>query len=139
MKLSNENFEKAQQFIHNNARALDVCLFEYEFAGGTAVSVLNALTAYQNEDGGFGNAIEPDFRLPDSSPMATKVSIQLYLELFEEFLMKFEKIISDLLVHILKMKKPVNLSQEKFEKRLLDQTQEAFKFKRMWQKEIHLI
>ncbi len=76
MKLSKENFAKAQQFIRENARPLDVSLFEYEFGEGTAVSVLNALTAYQNEDGGFGHGIEADFRLPDSSPMATSVGLQ---------------------------------------------------------------
>ncbi len=36
-----------------------------------------ALAAYQNEDGGFGNALEPDFRLPGSSPMATSVALQV--------------------------------------------------------------
>lgn len=76
MTLSTERFAKAQQFIRENARDLDRFLFAYEFGEGTAVSVLNALTAYQNEDGGFGNGIEPDFRLPDSSPMATSVGLQ---------------------------------------------------------------
>lgn len=74
--LSVENFARAQQFIRENARLLDVRLFEYEFAGGTAVSVLDTLTNYQNEDGGFGHGIEPDFRLVTSSPMATSVGLQ---------------------------------------------------------------
>ncbi|MCP4429330.1 MAG: hypothetical protein GY803_33015, partial [Chloroflexi bacterium] len=70
-KLSKANFEKAVTFIHSQARELDKQLLAFHFEGGTVVSVLNALSHYQNEDGGFGNAIESDFRLKASSPMAT--------------------------------------------------------------------
>ena len=76
LQLTKENFEKAVDFIHSQARELDKQLFAYYFEGGTAVSVLNALVHYQNEDGGFGNALEPDFRLKGSSPMATSVGLQ---------------------------------------------------------------
>ena len=75
-KLSRRNFEKAVRFIHEQAREVDKRLFAYHFEGGTAVSVLNALAAYQNNDGGFGHGIEPDFRLRASSPMATSVGLQ---------------------------------------------------------------
>ncbi len=75
-KLSRRNFEKAVKFIHAQAREVDKRLFAYHFEGGTAVSVLNVLAAYQNNDGGFGHGIEPDFRLRASSPMATSVGLQ---------------------------------------------------------------
>jgi hypothetical protein len=74
--LSSVNFDKAGAFVKANARPLDVRLFEYYFEGGTAVSVLTELAYYQKEDGGFGHGIEPDFRLPASSPMATSVGLQ---------------------------------------------------------------
>lgn len=77
--LTAENFAKATKFIKENARLLDLRKFEYEFEGGTAVSVLDALSSYQNVDGGFGHAIEPDFRLLNSSPMATSVGFQYCL------------------------------------------------------------
>ncbi len=76
LQLTKENFEKAVDFIHRQAREVDKRLFAYHFEEGTAVSVLNALAHYQNDDGGFGNAIEPDFRLKASSPMATSVGLQ---------------------------------------------------------------
>jgi hypothetical protein len=75
-KLSKAQFEKAAAFVQSQAREVDKRLFDFYFGGGTAVSVLNALASYQNEDGGFGHGIEPDFRLRASSPMATTVGLQ---------------------------------------------------------------
>jgi hypothetical protein len=76
MNLSAENFDQARAFVKTNARAVDRCLYEFYFEHGPAGGVLDALTAYQNPDGGFGQGIEPDFRLPASSPMATSVGLQ---------------------------------------------------------------
>ena len=41
--------------------------------------VIEALTKYQNSDGGFGHGIEPDFRSPSSSPIATTMAVE-YIE-----------------------------------------------------------
>lgn len=43
---------------------------------------LEQLMTFQNEDGGFGHGLEQDFRMPDSSPMATSLALRylLYLE-----------------------------------------------------------
>ncbi len=76
LRVSSENFEKAKAFVYKNARPVDIRLFEFYFEGESAEAVLNALAAYQNEDGGFGHGIEPDFRLKASSPMATSVGLQ---------------------------------------------------------------
>jgi hypothetical protein len=43
--------------------------------------VLRELAAYQNPDGGFGHASEPDLRTPDSSAIATSHRLQLLREL----------------------------------------------------------
>ena len=76
MKLSRERFEKARRFVERCARDLDRRLFEFIFEDGSAKAVLDELAHYQNGDGGFGHAIEPDFWLRASSPMATSVGLQ---------------------------------------------------------------
>lgn len=77
MKLTPEKFTQAETLIRSSGRELDQRLFDFHFQNGPAEAVLNALAAYQNEDGGFGHALEPDFRLPTSSPMATSVAFQV--------------------------------------------------------------
>jgi hypothetical protein len=43
--------------------------------------VLTELSRFQNEDGGFGHGLEPDFFLPDSSAMATSIGLRILHEL----------------------------------------------------------
>ena len=81
MKLSATGFRKARAAIRAHARPLDRALFAHHFEDGTDVAVVEELGQYQNDDGGFGNALEPDFRLPSSSPMATSVGLQYAVEL----------------------------------------------------------
>jgi hypothetical protein len=76
MQLSSQRFEQACAFVNSHARDLDKRLLAYYFKGGTAASVLDELARYQNSDGGFGHAMEPDFRLESSTPMATSVGLQ---------------------------------------------------------------
>lgn len=64
-------YEKARTFIHRNARPLDLARWRFHFEGGSADEVLAALSFYQNADGGFGHAIEPDCWLPSSWPIGT--------------------------------------------------------------------
>ncbi|GAA0324207.1 hypothetical protein GCM10008967_13430 [Bacillus carboniphilus] len=75
-KLSNEKFQLAKKFIKEQARPIDQALFSYVFEDENKEKVLEELKKFQNEDGGFGHAIEPDFRLQISSPMATTVGLQ---------------------------------------------------------------
>ncbi|MFW9863282.1 MAG: hypothetical protein ACFFET_13415 [Candidatus Thorarchaeota archaeon] len=81
MRLTKENFTKASVFVRFNARPVDRALYEYHFENGPISTVLEELAKFQNDDGGFGNAIEPDFRLKASSPMATSVGLQYCTEL----------------------------------------------------------
>ncbi len=74
--LSERQYEKASQFIELHARPLDREYFEYWRGNGDKERVLHELEAFRNEDGGFGNHIEPDFRLQESSPLATTVAFQ---------------------------------------------------------------
>ncbi len=66
-------------YLQNHARTLDLRLYEHLFEGADGQAVVDELAAYQNADGGFGKALEPDLRLPDSSVIATTVAFQ-YLE-----------------------------------------------------------
>ena len=82
--LTSQSFAKAKAFIMENARPLEQRLFAYHFEGGPPEAVLEELARFQNEDGGFGQALEPDFRLPASSPLATSVAFQKLRHLREE-------------------------------------------------------
>ena len=64
-------FKKAREFIYRNARPLDLTRFQYHFENGSKEAVMSALAYYQNEDGGFGYALEPDCWNPNSTPIAT--------------------------------------------------------------------
>ena len=81
--LSPESFTRARQFIMTNGRQLEIQRFIYHFENGSDQAVQSALFAYQNEDGGFGHGLEPDFRLPDSSALATTVGLQILREVVE--------------------------------------------------------
>lgn len=72
--------ERARTFVWSNARLLERQLFTFLFDGGSRGGVLAALRAYQNEDGGFGNGLEPDKRCPASLP----VDVQVALEVLDE-------------------------------------------------------
>ena len=74
--LSTEAYAKARGFVLSQARPLDKALFRFYFEDGPAQDGVRALEIYQNDDGGFGHALEPDFRLDVSSPLATSVAFQ---------------------------------------------------------------
>ena len=74
------NYNQARSFIYKNARPLDLARWKYLFEEGSKEDVLTALAAYQNEDGGFGHALEPDCWNPDSSPIQTWVATEIIKE-----------------------------------------------------------
>ncbi|WP_074048660.1 hypothetical protein [Paenibacillus ihumii] len=76
-----ETIERARSFIYNSARLLDRMRFAYHFENGSRENVIRALGLYQNEDGGFGQALEPDMRCPDSQPVASEMAITLIKEI----------------------------------------------------------
>jgi hypothetical protein len=67
--LDNAIIDKGTNFIWSNARLLERVIFEYAFFKGSSARILSALRAYHNDDGGFGHALEPDLRAPDSHPL----------------------------------------------------------------------
>lgn len=80
-KLSREGFQRAGSFIMNSGRELEKARYGYLFCGASSKDVVDALQKYQNEDGGFGHGLEPDFYLPDSSPMASSIAFQVIAEI----------------------------------------------------------
>lgn len=75
--LSKEAFETSRRFVETTARSLDVERFHYHFEGASDESVLAALGEYQNTDGGFGRALEPDLRANESSALCTSIAFQI--------------------------------------------------------------
>ena len=71
-KLTQEAFSKAKAIIFTQGRELDRRLFSFTFEYGQGNAVVDALKSYQNSDGGFGNALEPDIRTSASSAIATQ-------------------------------------------------------------------
>jgi hypothetical protein len=68
---------RAEEFMWSNARLLERRLFAHLFKSAAAEPVRAALRAYQNEDGGFGNALEPDKRCPDSQPIDQEIALHV--------------------------------------------------------------
>lgn len=75
------NYKTARNFIYKNARPLDIARWKYLFEGGSKNDVLEALSVYQNEDGGFGHALEPDCWNPNSAPVQTWVATEIIKEI----------------------------------------------------------
>jgi hypothetical protein len=67
----------AGRFMAEVGRVLDQRRFQLFFRGGAAGPVRDAVTAYRNADGGFGNALEPDCRCPLSQPAPTEMALRL--------------------------------------------------------------
>ncbi len=65
----------AIQYILENARPLELTIYKYFFENKSNQAVADELSKFQNADGGFGNALEPDFFNPNSSPIATNDAI----------------------------------------------------------------
>jgi hypothetical protein len=73
--LSADQLQKSKFFIYKKGRLLDRKLYEYFYENGTKQACLKALSAYQNEDGGFGNGIEPDLLCPDSTAIGAETAM----------------------------------------------------------------
>ena len=66
----------AETFIWSAARLVDRHRYTMLFADGAAEPVIAAVAAYRNPDGGFGHALEPDLRCPQSQPAATLSALE---------------------------------------------------------------
>jgi hypothetical protein len=78
--MNKPDLDAATQFIAANARVLDRRLFERLFGGGDAAPVRDAVAAYRNADGGFGQGLEPDCRAPGTQPGAIELALRVLNE-----------------------------------------------------------
>ncbi|MFX0002200.1 MAG: hypothetical protein ACFE9C_15405 [Candidatus Hodarchaeota archaeon] len=83
MQTFNKNqFKKVKDFIFKNGRLLERQLFSFFFENGREDDVIKVLAAYQNQDGGFGNGIEPDLLCPDSTAIGAETAM-FYIDLLD--------------------------------------------------------
>ncbi len=80
-RLTKDALKASGRFLHAQARPLEKARYNYAFGNGSPEAVLEALAKYQNDDGGFGHALEPDLRAPESSALCTTIALQLFREL----------------------------------------------------------
>jgi hypothetical protein len=69
--------DAAESFLWRNGRLLERLRFEHLFRDGDPDAVIDALRPYQRSDGGFGNALEPDFRGPISQPTTADSALRV--------------------------------------------------------------
>ena len=74
--LSKKIFNEINGFMNREARPLEKSIFNYYFNNANADDILVSLEVFQNVDGGFGQGLEPDFKLNESSPMATSIGLR---------------------------------------------------------------
>jgi hypothetical protein len=74
--MSKHSIQKFEAFLETHARPVDVALYNYYFHDGDSADVVRELSRFQNDDGGFGHAIEPDVWLPQSTALATWMAFQ---------------------------------------------------------------
>jgi hypothetical protein len=71
------DIDAAERFVLANARLLDRHRLAFLLHRAPVAPVLDALRAYRNRDGGFGHALEPDIRAPESEPAATLHALEV--------------------------------------------------------------
>ncbi len=76
-----EALERARGFVYRNARPLDLARWNCLFENGASAEAVRYLAAYQNADGGFGSALEPDCWNPNSTPMQTWAAARIVREI----------------------------------------------------------
>lgn len=79
--MNSQEYQQVRSWMYRNARSLDLARWRYHLEGGSQDDVLDALSAYQNPDGGFGHALEPDCWNPHSSPIQTWSATEVINEL----------------------------------------------------------
>jgi len=75
--LSKEKFNQITEYINHYGREIEKAYLNYHFFNGNKADVINALSTFQNEDGGFGHGLEADSWNPNSSPLTTSVALAM--------------------------------------------------------------
>lgn len=80
MNLTHERFRQVESWILRNGRPLEAARYAMHFQGEGPERFLELLRLYQNADGGFGHALEPDGWNPHSTPYCTLNALNLLSE-----------------------------------------------------------
>lgn len=76
--MNTDHISAGRDFIQRDGRLLERRLAEVLFERGDPRGVVDALRGYQNDDdGGFGHALEPDTRCPRSLPIYTEFAFEV--------------------------------------------------------------
>ena len=81
-KLSLGDYHNLRRLVFRNATPLIFTQWRCAYEGGNPEDVLSVLACYQNEDGGFGHALEANCWNPNSSPYMTSFAISIIEGLF---------------------------------------------------------
>jgi hypothetical protein len=76
-----EVLEKAQDYVFNYGRPFEKELLDFHNNQGSKEAVISALEAYKNDDGGFGKALEADFRAQESSVLCTTFAMDILIDI----------------------------------------------------------
>jgi len=76
-KLSLDDYRKLRRLVYRGATPLLFAQWRCAFENGDPEDVLSVLACYQNEDGGFGHALEANCWNPNSSPYVTSFAIRI--------------------------------------------------------------
>ncbi|MFI9596212.1 hypothetical protein [Nonomuraea sp. NPDC052265] len=77
----NVNLPAVAGFMATHARLLDRRRYHFLMEETGPASVLDALDAYRNPDGGYGWGLEPDLRSPESQPGAALHAFEVFEEI----------------------------------------------------------
>ncbi|MDE5741073.1 MAG: hypothetical protein K2H90_01325 [Oscillospiraceae bacterium] len=84
VKLSQENFIKARDYIFANGDDINRAWFSYLFEDNDTDKFLNVLQKYQHENGGFGGGIYYEFDYQGPCLKATEIAVKYILNLKEK-------------------------------------------------------
>ncbi len=82
-KLSIKDYNKLRRMVYRNARALTVAIWRYNFENGRAEDIIDVLSCYQNEDGGFGHGLDGNCLNPNSSPYITSMAVGIIEQYYQ--------------------------------------------------------
>jgi len=72
-------FNAGREFVRREARLVERRLFATLFEDADPAGVVDTLRGYQNADGGFGHALEPDKRCPASLALDVEIAFGILL------------------------------------------------------------
>lgn len=72
-----EAAERGRAFLDAQGYAVGTAWVAHRWQGAPVSAVIEALSTYQNEDGGFGKGLEVDIKAPVSNPFAARLAMHV--------------------------------------------------------------